>query len=151
MMRSLLYRSQSTLEHVWYVRNLFAMLQYAPDLRTEVLSTTVDRLLQIDVRAAWWPRWKERRLTVRALNPGLSLAAFQTELQEADIVLSATDEDEADGPDGEPLMFDVEMDVRAHSRHGCFHTAWGHSIRVISYSRGRDAAGRRRWHGWRRA
>jgi len=108
-------RRQSTLEHVWYVRNLFAMLQYAPDLRTEVLSTTVDRLLQIDVRAARWPRCVEG-----SVNSPCALAIqgspwprCQTELQEADIVLSATDEDEADGPDGEPLMFDVEMDVRA--------------------------------------
>ena len=41
---------QSTREHVVYLRNLFLLLEYAPDLRGDVLATVIDRLLQIDVR-----------------------------------------------------------------------------------------------------
>jgi hypothetical protein len=40
----------STREHLTYVRNLLALLEYAPDLRGDVLPMVVERLLQLDVR-----------------------------------------------------------------------------------------------------
>ena len=106
---------QSTREHVVYLRNLFLLLEYAPDLRGDVLATVIDRLLQIDVRH---PCALRPLVGVRPRDPtDLRVVwawTWQLELQDTDMALASgddgatADDDDAD----EQLMFNVELEVR---------------------------------------
>ena len=54
LVRKFPHKRQSQAAQVTYIRNMLRVTEYCPEIADRLLSTTVDRAVQIDVRLCFW-------------------------------------------------------------------------------------------------